>query len=89
MFFGTQERRAILANFLGGMFLHLAVDLLQDHHGVGYVLFFPFVHLPLELGLVSSEASVRWAPLLLIVSGLLIVWRRRNRSESTDSGLAS
>jgi hypothetical protein len=85
MLFSESSRRAVFMNFLGGMLLHLAVDLLQDHHGVGYVLGFPFLQRPFELGLVSSEASVRWVPGLLLVSLCLVVWRRRGDSEPRES----
>ena len=83
--FVAADRRAVLGNFLGGMFLHLAVDLLQDHHGVGYVLGFPFIERPLELGWVSSEASVRWAPMLVLISLGLALWRRKHPIRSEES----
>ncbi len=82
--FPAGHRRGILGNFMGGMFLHLLVDLAQDHHGVGYVLGYPLVNQPFEFALVSSEASVSWAPLLVLLSTVLVVWRRRARGSAGD-----
>jgi len=89
MLFRVEDRGGVLANFLGGMFLHLALDLAQDHHGVGYVLGFPLVQRPLELGLISSEATVCWAPVLLLIAGSLIAWRRRTPASGRDSTTSS
>jgi len=89
MFFPPADRRGVLGNFLGGMFLHLAVDLAQDHHGVGYVLGFPLIQVPIELGWMSSEASVFWAPWLVLISLVLIGWRRRGSSPGGDSVASS
>ena len=62
------------ANLLGGMLLHMAIDLLQSHLGVGYPLLFPFSTHAVELGLIGSEATV---PLALPLAVLAVwVWRR-------------
>jgi hypothetical protein len=89
LFFPAEHRRGVLGNFLGGMFLHLAVDLAQDHHGVGYVLGYPLVRQPFELALVSSEASVFWAPVLVLISVGLVAWRRRVPGSGRDSTASS
>lgn len=67
-------RRAVFSNLLGGMALHLGVDLLQDHMGNGYLLLFPFSTMSWELGWMGSEDSVVLAPFLLLVT-LLVGWR--------------
>ena len=77
MFFRSSERLAVWLNLMGGMLLHLVVDMLQDHHGIGYVIGFPFFEGSLEVGVVSSEASVRWVPVLLLVSFGVTLWRRK------------
>lgn len=71
---GTQRRA--LGLLLGGMLLHLAVDLLQAHMGAGYLLAFPLSHAHWELGLVGSEDSVLLAPVLL---GLVVLQALRER----------
>ena len=74
-------RRAVFANLLGGMALHLGIDLLQDHQGVGYQLFFPLWGRPFEFGVVGSEDSVVVAPVLGLMA-LGVWWRRRRRASA-------
>ena len=76
LLFREQERRSIFWNLLGGMGLHLLIDLLQDHYGVGYLLFFPAPLPSFELGWIGSEDSVVMALPLLAIT-MLIWWRRR------------
>jgi len=73
MFFEASNRRAVFANLVGGMFLHLAIDLFQDHHGVGYVLGYPFVTQGFEFALIGSEATVWAAPAL--AGAAFFAWR--------------
>lgn len=80
LLFDAAQRWSVFVNFLGGMMLHLMVDLLQDHHGVGYVLGFPLIDAPFEFGWMSSEASIRWLPVLMTISLGLVIWRRRKQS---------
>lgn len=74
--FPTADRLPVFANLLGGMFLHLGLDLLQGHWGVGLALFFPFSTRTFELGWVGSESSVLVAPVLL---GTCAIVARRGR----------
>jgi len=81
-----QRTRAVRWLIAGG-FLHLAVDLLQDHHGHGYFLFFPLSVRRWELGWVGSEASTLWAPWLVGVTVLL--WGMRWWAHRRASGRAT
>jgi len=75
--FAEEERVAVFRNLLGGMFLHLGLDLLQHHHGVGYLLGFPFSTWAFELGWIGSEDSVLAAPILALLAAW--AWRQRRR----------
>jgi hypothetical protein len=72
----AQRRRAGLS-LLVGMALHLGVDMLQDHLGVGYALFFPLSLSDHELPLFGSEDSVLALPVLLPLTAL--VWWKSSR----------
>lgn len=67
-------RARAFRGLLGGGLLHLGVDLLQSHFGVGYMLFFPLSRWDWELGLIGSEDTVRIAPVLVVVTALLLGW---------------
>ena len=67
-FFREAVRASVFWNLLGGMALHLALDVLQSHHGAGYLLGFPFTDIAWELGLIGSEATVGWAIPLCILA---------------------
>ena len=67
-----------------GMGLHLGVDLLQDHLGVGYLLLWPLMTGTYELGWVGSEASVVVAPGLALLTA--VVLRHRWRGSAPASG---
>ncbi len=71
----VEQRRQALLWLLAGGALHLAVDTLQDHHGHGYFLLFPFSTERYELGWMGSEATVAWAPWLALLTAL--VWAMR------------
>jgi hypothetical protein len=65
--FQETVRSSVFWNLLGGMALHLGLDVLQSHHGAGYLLGFPFSDFAWELGVIGSEATVGWAiPLSLL-----------------------
>lgn len=68
-----QQLRAGL-NLLGGMALHLGIDLLQDHLDQGYVLLWPLSDASVELGWIGTEATVFAAPVLLPLTAW--VWLR-------------
>lgn len=88
--FREAERPAVFGNLLAGAGLHLFLDLLQHHHGQGYVVGFPFTDAQVELGLLGSEATVPWAlPLAALAA---ITWwgprlwgaaRRKKRHRAT------
>lgn len=59
---------------LGGL-LHLGLDLLQSHLGVGYILLFPFSTETWAPGRFSRDGTVPFVPLLLVLTAL--VWRQR------------
>jgi hypothetical protein len=71
MCFAERLRRDVFWNLAGGMALHLGVDLLQDHHGAGYQLGFPFWSGSFEFALMGSEATVLWSLPLGLVAWLL------------------
>ncbi|MCB9793682.1 MAG: metal-dependent hydrolase [Alphaproteobacteria bacterium] len=56
-----RDREAVFVGLLGGCALHLALDLLQHHVGVGYPLLFPLSAWHFELGWIGSEDTVPWA----------------------------
>ena len=72
MFVPELIRLAVFWNLLGGMVLHMALDLLQNHHGVGYMLVFPFSTWGFEFACIGSEATVWVAPFLAFLA-----WRYR------------
>lgn len=78
-----RDRSAGAALLVGGVALHLAVDVLQYHHGRGYFLLAPFHFGRFELGWIGAEATVPLAPWLalatLSVWGIrwALAWRRR------------
>lgn len=74
-FFPAERRAAVFRGLLGGGALHLAVDLLQSHFGVGYLLLFPFSLWDWELGWIGSEDTVRIVPVLLPVTAI-VCWIR-------------
>ncbi len=73
--FASPGRKVIFRNLLGGGLLHIAVDLLQFHFGVGYLLLFPLSMWDFELGWIGSEATVRVVPLLVPVTAVIARWR--------------
>lgn len=73
--FVPEQRRIVAGWLLSGAALHLAVDLLQDHHGQGYHLAFPLSEWRFELGWIGSESSISWAPWLGLATG--VAWAAR------------
>lgn len=71
-------RREVARNLVGGGLLHIAVDVLQRHFGVGYLLLFPFSLWDYELGIIGSETTVKIVPFLLPFT-LLVAWLRWGR----------
>ncbi len=76
LFFVERERVEAWKNLVAGVFLHLALDLCQDHMGVGYMLAYPFSTADFELRWLSSEATVLWAPWIGPLS-VWLWWKRR------------
>lgn len=68
-------RRAAFRDLLGGGLLHVAVDLLQRHFGVGYLLLFPFSTWDFELAWIGSEDTVRIVPFLVPITAVVARWR--------------
>lgn len=68
--FVAEQRAAVFGWLCAGGFLHLALDVLQDHHGEGYYLLFPLSTFRWELGWIGPEATVPWAPWLALVTAL-------------------
>ena len=77
--FREDQRPAVLRSLLGGMALHLVLDLLQDHQGVGLPLLYPWSPRLFELGWIGSESSVYVAPFLAVLV-VLVAWRDRRRT---------
>lgn len=74
--FREDQRKEAWANLAGGGALHMGVDLLQHHVGVGYPLLLPFSGWHWEAGLIGTEATVKVAPVLGPLSLALWLWRR-------------
>jgi hypothetical protein len=81
LLFPQEQRRAALGALLLGGGLHVGIDLCQRHVGLGYPLLVPFSSRDFELGLMGSEATVPWAPVVaastLLLWGTAAWWRRR------------
>lgn len=73
--FPEQGRPSVFRYLLGGGMLHIAVDILQSHFGVGYLLLFPFSLWDYEAGLIGSETTVLIVPFLLPITLLVARWR--------------
>lgn len=78
--FVPTQRNAVFGNLFGGMLLHLALDVLQEHWGVGHLLLFPVTSWSYELAWVGSEDSVFAAPVLGLAALLTFLVRRRRAS---------
>lgn len=78
--FREGDRPPVFRNLVGGGLLHLAVDLLQFHFGVGYLLLFPFSTWDYEIGCIGSEDTVRIVPVLAPFTAL-VCWLRWRSSE--------
>jgi hypothetical protein len=82
------DRRRALLCLWAGVATHLALDVLQDHHGRGYMLAFPLNWDLYELGWIGSQATVPIAPWLALATA--IAWaaswlmRVRSRPRSAD-----
>lgn len=78
--FPAADRAETARNLAWGGLLHLGVDLLQRHWGVGYMLLFPFSLWDFEFALISTESTVLFVPVLLPATLLAAWWRwgRRN-----------
>ena len=78
MLFPAACRVAIFGNLLGGMALHLLLDVIQSHHGAGYMLAFPFATNTFEFGWIGSEATVPFALPLTLASAWAIHKRKQS-----------
>lgn len=81
--FAPPLRGAAFRNLLGGGILHIAVDLVQRHLGVGYMLLFPFSTWDFEFGWIGSEDTVYAAPFLVPIT--ILVWRWRRSRATLDA----
>ncbi len=77
--FRPEDRRLAWRALVSGGVLHWIVDVLQDHHGVGYRWLAPFSGWRWELGWIGSEATVVAAPFLAVATlvGMAAHTRRR------------
>jgi hypothetical protein len=87
--FPEATRRVAFLNLLGGGLLHMAVDLLQFHFGVGYLLLFPFSFWDFELGWIGSETTVLIVPFLLPFTVAVAWWRWGRRGPESAADPAS
>ena len=69
------RRLALWCLLMIGSAAHLVLDALQHHWGEAYMWFFPFSDWAWEAGIMGSEATVFYAPALLVVSGVAWRWR--------------
>ena len=74
--FVESQRVAVFWNIVAGGGLHLVLDVMQRHLAGGYQLWGPWSYEAVELGWVSSEATVWLAPFVLPFS-VWAWWRRR------------
>jgi hypothetical protein len=84
--FPQEDRPPVFRNLVGGGLLHLAVDLLQFHFGVGYLLLFPFSTWDYEIGCIGSEDTVRIVPVLAPLTALLAWLRWGRRAADAPTG---
>lgn len=68
--FRVDLRARAWLSLMVGCVAHLMLDVLQDHHGHGYHLWFPVHAGDWELGWIHSEATVAFAPGLAVVTAL-------------------
>ncbi len=69
---GSQTRGQVAYWLCLGGGLHLVVDLLQKHLKPGYFLFYPFSTQAFEFGLIRSDGSALFLPVLFFVSLVLL-----------------
>lgn len=77
--FVAGQRRAAFGVLALGVASHLLLDVLQDHHGRGYLLLAPLSTRRFELGWIDSEATVAVAPTLLVATLGVAAWRAWRR----------
>jgi hypothetical protein len=77
MSFVEHERWPVLRALWLGAAIHTLLDVLQDHHGQGYLLLAPCSSNTFELGWIGSEATVGVAVPLAVVTALAWIVRRR------------
>jgi hypothetical protein len=73
--FAEAERPAAFRALVGGGLLHLALDVLQRHLGVGYLLLYPFSTWDWEAAVIGSEDTVRALPVVLPLTAAASWWR--------------
>lgn len=83
--FPEQARGRVVRALVGGGMLHMAVDVLQRHLGVGYLLFYPFSTWDWEAGLIGSEDTV-WAVPVVLPATVLAAWLRWGRGRPPAAG---
>jgi len=74
LFVRRDRWRVVLALWVGGA-MHTLLDLVQGHHGQGYLLLAPFSVRTFELGWIGSETTVGWAMPLAIATA--VAWGAR------------
>ncbi len=81
-FFEENVRKIVFFCLLAGVFLHLFLDMFQEHlTGVNYWLF-PFSDIDVGIGLFGQDKSVYAIPFILIYLGLIkIVFFFKRRSK--------
>lgn len=76
LLFPQETRPRAFRELLLGSLIHLFLDLLQAHTGTGYMLFYPFLTADFEIGVMGSETSTMFAPLLIVLTSAVWRWRR-------------
>ena len=83
--FPERGRGRVVRALVGGGMLHMALDVLQRHLGVGYLLLYPFSTWDWEAGVIGSEDTVRAVPVVLPVT-VLVAWLRWGRGRPPAAG---
>lgn len=73
-----ERKRIFLASTLG-VIIHLVLDSLQKHYGLGYLWLFPFSWQKFEFGVFWPEESMFVIPIMIAIGGLMYLREKRSQ----------